>query len=148
VEAAKAGATFMEGLRADKVLFQNDDKRVASVVEGTWTSRDSYLGLSGEAVRRKVIIIAKKVIVSCGTLQNPLLLPRGGLKNSQIGRYLHLHPGKYPFSQFYYTIYKFENLDGRGHGVKIESVAMLPSVVIPVFPWRDGHSTTSCSRLA
>ncbi|KAJ5820442.1 hypothetical protein N7474_006033 [Penicillium riverlandense] len=150
VDAAKAGATFMEGFRADKVLFQNDDKRVASGVEGTWTSRDSHLGLSGEAVRRKVIIKAKKVIVSCGTLQSPLLLLRSGLKNSQIGRNLHLHPvmgagaifdeetRPWEGAALTTVVNEFENLDGRGHGVKIESVAMIPSVVIPVFPWRDG----------
>lgn len=33
---------------------------------------------------------------------------------------------------------EFEDLDGHGHGVKIESVAMMPSVFIPVFPWRGG----------
>ena len=33
---------------------------------------------------------------------------------------------------------EFEDLDGHGHGVKIESVSMMPSVFIPVFPWRGG----------
>lgn len=36
------------------------------------------------------------------------------------------------------VVNEFEDLDGRGHGVKIESVSMMPSVFIPVFPWRDG----------
>lgn len=96
-DAAKAGATFMEGFRVDKVLFDNTKGgQVASGVEGTWTSRDSYLGLSGEGARkRKVIIKAKKVVVACGSLQSPLLLLRSGLKNSQIGRNLYLHPGKF-----------------------------------------------------
>lgn len=93
-DAAQAGATFVEGFYANRVSFTEvDGKRIASGVEGTWTSRDSYLGLSGEgATRRKLILKAKKVIVSCGTLQSPLLLLRSGLRNSQIGRNLYLHP--------------------------------------------------------
>lgn len=95
-DAAQAGATFMEGFRADKVLFTKaNGRKVARGVQGTWKSRDSYLGLGGTGVvARKVIIKAKKVVVSAGTLQSPLLLLRSGLKNSHIGRNLHLHPGK------------------------------------------------------
>lgn len=96
VDAAKAGAVFIEGFKADKVLFdRKSGKRKASGVAGTWTSRDSYLGVNGSgSVQRKVIINAKKVVVSSGTLHSPLLLMRSGLKNSQIGKNLHLHPGK------------------------------------------------------
>jgi choline dehydrogenase-like flavoprotein len=36
------------------------------------------------------------------------------------------------------VVNEFENLDGHGHGVKIEAAAMMPSIYIPVFPWRDG----------
>ena len=36
------------------------------------------------------------------------------------------------------VVNEFEDLDGRGHGVKIEAVAMMPALYIPVFPWRDG----------
>lgn len=96
-DAAKAGAIFIEGFKADKVKFDKkspNGKRVAIGVEGTWTSRDSYLGVSGNgAVTRRLIIKAKKVVVSSGTLQSPLLLLRSGIKNSQIGKNLHLHPG-------------------------------------------------------
>jgi hypothetical protein len=102
VDAANAGAIFMEGFRADRVLFtEANGKRVAAGVEGAWTSRDSYLGLSGEgAIRRKLIIHAKKVVAACGALQSPLLLLRSGLHNPQIGQNLHLHPGKIPWLNF------------------------------------------------
>lgn len=36
------------------------------------------------------------------------------------------------------VVNEFEDLDGNGHGVKIEAVSMMPSVFIPVFPWRGG----------
>ncbi|CAG8941652.1 unnamed protein product [Penicillium salamii] len=151
-DAASAGAKFMEGFQADKVIFTKvKGQQVASGVKGTWRSRDSYLGLTGTGVvERKVIIKAKKVVVSAGTLQSPLLLLRSGVKNSQIGRNLHLHPvmgGGAVFdeetrpwegSALTTVVNEFENLDGQGHGVKIEAVSMVPSVFIPVFPWRNG----------
>ncbi|EYE98796.1 putative long chain fatty alcohol oxidase [Aspergillus ruber CBS 135680] len=150
-DAAKAGAKFMEGFNADKVLFdQTDGGRVASGVEGTWTSRDTHFGTSGDVVTRKVIIKAKTVIVSCGTLHSPLLLLRSGLKNSHIGKHLHLHPVSLAAAVFdeevrpwegsalTTVVNEFENMDGQGHGVKIENLSMLPAVFIPTFPWRDG----------
>lgn len=36
------------------------------------------------------------------------------------------------------VVNEFEDLDGHGHGVKIEAVSMVPSIFIPVFPWRGG----------
>ncbi|KAJ5708692.1 hypothetical protein N7488_008493 [Penicillium malachiteum] len=152
-DAAKAGATFIEGFRADKVLFetQKGGKKVATGVEGTWSSRDQYLGLSDSgATKRKVIIKAKKVVVSSGTLNSPLLLLRSGLKNAQIGRNLHLHPvagaaavfdediRPWEGSALTTVVTEFEDLDGHGHGIKLESAAMMPAIFIPVLPWTDG----------
>lgn len=95
VDAAKAGAVFMEGFHADRVLFKKGSNgQVASGVVGTWTSRDAYLGTTGtDAVKRKAIIKASTVIVACGSLQSPLLLLRSRIKNPHIGRNLYLHPG-------------------------------------------------------
>ncbi|KAE8410218.1 hypothetical protein BDV36DRAFT_278520 [Aspergillus pseudocaelatus] len=151
-DAAHAGATFVEGFRVEKVLFtETRGGRVASGVEGVWTSRDAYLGVSGvSAVKRKLIIKAKRVVVSCGTLQSPLLLLRSGLKNPHIGRNLHLHPVMISGAVFEEqtrpwegaaltaVVNEFENLDQQGHGVKIECLTMLPPAFLPAFPWRDG----------
>ncbi|KAJ5343713.1 Alcohol dehydrogenase long-chain fatty [Penicillium brevicompactum] len=150
MDAAKAGAKFMEGFHADKVMFTKvNGKQVASGVKGTWRSRDSYLGLgSAGVVERKVIVKAKKVVVSAGSLHSPLLLLRSGIKNSQIGRNLHLHPvvvagaifdeetRPWEGSALTTVVNEFEDLDGHGHGVKIEALSMLPSVFLPIFPWR------------
>ncbi|PYH91612.1 long-chain fatty alcohol dehydrogenase [Aspergillus ellipticus CBS 707.79] len=151
-DAAAAGAIFMEGFRADKVQFTDTEEgKAASGVEGMWTSRDSYLGHSGNgAVKRKVIIRAQQVIISCGSLQSPLLLLRSGLRNPQIGRNLHLHPVAVAGAVFDHktrpwegsaltaVVNEFENQDGYGHGVKIEALSMLPAAFLPLFPWRDG----------
>ena len=97
-DAEKAGAKFIEGFDAEKVIFEKiDGKNVATGVKGHWKSRDSNGGVSDpNRTTREITIKAKRVIVSCGTLQSPLLLLRSGLKNSHIGRNLHLHPGSSP----------------------------------------------------
>ncbi|KAJ5623795.1 hypothetical protein N7510_000104 [Penicillium lagena] len=110
-DAAQAGATFVEGFRADKVLFNKvDGRRVASGVEGTWTSRDSFLGLSGEGAVRLIMAVA---------VFDEETRPWEG-------------------SALTTVVNEFEDLDGRGHGVKIEGLTMMPSLGIPVFPWRNG----------
>jgi choline dehydrogenase-like flavoprotein len=97
VDAANAGATFIEGFAADKVIFDTvNGTNAASGVQGVWTSRDDHFGTSSDGVtKRKFVIKAKKVVVSGGTLNSPLLLLRSGIKNPNIGRNLHLHPGMY-----------------------------------------------------
>lgn len=94
-DAEKSGARFIEGFDAREILFENiRGEKVTKGVRGIWTSRDGNGGVSNsDRTTREVIIKAKKVIVSCGTLQSPLLLLRSGLTNSHIGRNLHLHPG-------------------------------------------------------
>ena len=94
-DAERAGAKFVEGFEARTLFFeQKAGKKTCTGVRGVWRSRDSNLGVSGhDRTSREIILKAKRVIVSAGTLQSPLLLLRSGLKNPQIGRNLHLHPG-------------------------------------------------------
>jgi hypothetical protein len=82
-DAARAGAKFVEGFKVDRVIFdESTGSKIATGVRGTWTSRDSTGGvngpLSGRTVR-EVIVKAKKVIVSCGTLSSPIVLINSGL---------------------------------------------------------------------
>lgn len=93
-DSAKAGAKFIEGFEADEILFDEAaGKRVATGIKGRWRSRDGDGGVNRDGSTREVIIQAKRIIVSAGTLQSPLLLLRSGLTNPQIGKNLHLHPG-------------------------------------------------------
>ncbi|KAL5333286.1 hypothetical protein BJX70DRAFT_72858 [Aspergillus crustosus] len=152
VDAANAGATFVEGFNVERVLFtKNKSGKVASGVLGTWVSRDAHFGVFGlGAVQRKVIIRAKKIVVSGGSLHSPLLLLRSGIKNSNIGRNLYLHPVAIATAVFNEEIRpwegacltavvnEFENIDGQGHGFKLEAVSMLPAAILPIITWRDG----------
>lgn len=153
-DAERAGAQFIEGFQANKITFETiNGKKTATGVEGTWISRDSNGGVSGsDQTTRTVIIKAKRVIVSSGTIQSPLLLLRSQLKNPHIGRNLHLHPvtivcGYYPdrprFNPWEGGILtkvcdQFENLDGHGHGVKLECMTMIPSWLLAFNAWRGG----------
>lgn len=85
-DAAKAGAKFVEGFKIERVIFdQANSKKKAVGVEGIWTSRNKNGGVDGpvsERIIRKVIVRAKKVIISCGTLWSPIVLMNSGLKVS------------------------------------------------------------------
>ncbi|KAL6720541.1 hypothetical protein ACLMJK_002465 [Lecanora helva] len=153
-DAENAGAQFIEGFEANKVLFKKAGATsIATGVKGRWTSRDSSGGVSGSDRHvREVIINARRVIVSAGSLQSPLLLRRSGLTNPQIGRNLYLHPvtlvgaiypGNPPINPWEGGILttlvdEFQNLDSHGHGVKLECTTMLPSWFMPFKPWRGG----------
>ena len=149
-DAARAGARFIEGFTADKVTFA-DGKRTATGVQGTWRSRDGSAGVTGsDRYTKSVTIKAKKTIISCGSLQSPLLLMRSGLTNPQIGRNLHLHPVSLVAAVFpdevvnpweggilTTVVTSLENLDGHGHGSKLEAMTMLPAVMLPFIPWQS-----------
>ena len=153
-DASRAGARFIEGFEADKILMKKvNGKKIATGVMGHWTSRDGKGGVDGnDRTTREVIINAKRVIVSAGTLQSPLLLLRSGLANPQIGRNLYLHPctlvaGVFPDqppvnpwegSILTAVVDEFQNLDGHGHGPKLECTTMIPSMFLPFHPWAGG----------
>ncbi|KAK4184198.1 hypothetical protein QBC35DRAFT_466686 [Podospora australis] len=143
-EAADQGVRFVEGMKVERVLFeqkQKDGKKVACGVKGAWTPKDGR----GEQVQ--VVVRAKKVVVSCGTLWSPIVLMNSGLKNPQIGKNLYLHPVNFVTGAFdedvrpweggslTTVIGDLENLDGKGHGVKLEATSMLPSLILPFLPW-------------
>ncbi|XXG95611.1 hypothetical protein Hte_001879 [Hypoxylon texense] len=138
--AGKAGARFMEGLDVSKILFDHTDgMKKATGLLGTWYSR--------EGVQRSVRVKAKKVVVSAGTLNTPLILLRSGLKNPNIGSNLHLHPTGNVVATFGQDTYgweggiltslvsEFGNLDGQGYGVRLEPCNMMPQYAIFGFPW-------------
>tara|TARA_R110002003_G_scaffold1489_9_gene23134 strand:+ start:4241 stop:5881 length:1641 start_codon:yes stop_codon:yes gene_type:complete len=151
-DAAQAGATFIEGFHAEKIIFSKQGgKKVATGVMGTWKSRDVNGGVVGDPVTtRKVLIKAKRIIVSAGTMQSPLLLLRSGLTNPQIGRNLYVHPVTVmgaihqedisPWEGGILTsvVSEFENLDHKGHGVKLEATNMIPSSWLIWLDWKGG----------
>ena len=153
-DAEKAGAHFIEGFEAKHIIFKDvQSKRTAVGIKGSWRSRDNHCGIKDDdRTTCELIVKAKRVIVSAGTLQSPLLLLRSGLKNPQIGRHLHLHPVTLVYATFpdkapinpwegailTNVVDEFQNLDGHGHGVKLECMTMLPSWTLPFQTWPGG----------
>ncbi|KAJ4287118.1 hypothetical protein N0V88_007740 [Collariella sp. IMI 366227] len=149
-KAARQGTKFVEGIKVERVLFEEKKgKKVASGVKGTWTSRN------GQKVN--VVVRAKKVVVSCGTLWSPVVLMNSGLKhgvnkqqNPNIGKNLYLHPTNFVSGVFdedirpweggclTSVVSDFEDLDKKGHGVKLEAMSMMPSFCFPFTPWLSG----------
>ncbi|KAI1432324.1 GMC oxidoreductase [Xylaria sp. CBS 124048] len=150
--ASRAGARFMEGMAVTKIMFDEKDSKNAVGIEGKWTSRGSegstHTPIS-ERIQRTVRVKAKKVIVSAGSLNSPLLLMRSGLKNPQIGRNLHLHPVVVVHAAFDEVIdgweggiitsvcTTFENMDGKGHGTKIETSNTMPYATLFSHPYES-----------
>ncbi|ORY16385.1 hypothetical protein BCR34DRAFT_445943, partial [Clohesyomyces aquaticus] len=154
-DAARHGAQFIEGFHAEKLVFSSDpsssEDKTSTGLLGTWRSRDASAGVTGPPVAtRKVLVKAKRIIISSGTMQSPLLLLRSGLKNPAIGRNLHIHPVSLlgavhptPISPWDGAILtsvvtSLENLDHKGHGVKIEATNMIPSSWLLWLPWTGG----------
>ncbi|OAQ70462.1 GMC oxidoreductase domain-containing protein [Pochonia chlamydosporia 170] len=151
--AGDAGAEFMEGFAVDRVLFAEDGVTAVGV-EGKWTSRDENGGVHAHEntrVQRRVVIKAKKVIISGGSMWSPVILAKSGIKNPNVGKHLHLHPVNFVSGVFgnrdmssweggIITSYvdEFENLDGKGHGVKLEPTSNIPYATYSVQSWRNG----------
>lgn len=84
-DAAKAGARFVEGFRAKRVLWDKEGGTKAVGVVGVWTGRGKDGSLSGpeeDKIVREVVVKAKKVVVCGGTLNSPVFLKNSGLKVS------------------------------------------------------------------
>lgn len=94
-DAQRAGAKFAEGFCVEKVLFENvHGVKTATGVKGIWKSRNGNGGVDGPDSQKKivpVVVRAKKVIVSCGTLWSPIILKNSGLTVRQLTRVQKTH---------------------------------------------------------
>jgi choline dehydrogenase-like flavoprotein len=90
------------------------------------------LGTDANGQQRAIRVSAKIVVVAAGSIHTPALLIRSGLTNRHIGANLHLHPTTAVCGEFADPIRswsgppqtrycdEFANLDGAGHGVRLE----------------------------
>ncbi|KAM6534414.1 hypothetical protein FALCPG4_004054 [Fusarium falciforme] len=131
-DAAQCGAKFIQGFKVDRVLFTKKGKHVARGVIGTWTPKNSK-----DTTPRVVTIKAKRVVVSAGSLCTPIILKNSGLKASNG---FHFTFGGYANTCGILTsvVTSLDNLDGKGHGVKLERVSMIPSMSLPWLNWTSG----------
>ncbi|KAF9624894.1 hypothetical protein IFM89_015516 [Coptis chinensis] len=102
------------------------------------------------------VVMSKVTIVACGALNTPALLIRSGLKNSKIGRHLHIHPvimawGYFPTNAS--LVWPDEkknsydgpiitamsttvaNFDSSGYGAVIQTPSLHPGMFSILTPW-------------
>ena len=80
-DAADAGARFVVGCRADRILVE-DGRAVG--VEATITHEDGST--------TTLTVDAPSVTVACGAIESPALLLRSGIGGPAVGKHLRLHP--------------------------------------------------------
>jgi choline dehydrogenase-like flavoprotein len=139
-DASDAGARFVVGCHADRVLVGSDGR--ACGIEATVTQAD------GSTTR--LIVEAPTVVVACGAIESPALLLRSGIGGPAVGKHLRLHPaaivnGIYdkPVEAWIGQV-QSEVSDHFAHcegdwGFLIESVGALPAIHATGIPWRDGE---------
>jgi len=165
VEAEKRGARLVAGCYAERIILgSSTDEEFKNpfgpgrerAVRGLIATITEYppgqnKDLSKEPPKtQKIIFRCPIVVVSCGSLQSPLLLRRSGLTSPHIGRNLRLHPVScvagifqdrevLPFQGNILTTVSdvVENPEGDGYGAKIEIPALHPSICAFGFRW-DG----------
>ena len=138
-DAAENCCRFMKNFQVSEIVHKNN---VASGIVGI---QDGVL----------VKITAEKVVVSCGSVQTPILLQKSQFTylNPHVGKNLKVHPvavvsGIFPkkdVKSFQGSIMTavsnvISDLDGRGYGAKIETPASMPGGFAATVPWESGKS--------
>src|SRR4051812_1399351 len=108
-------------------------------------------GVEAETLEgHRVTVRSRAVVAACGAVHTPAFLRRSGLDNPNIGRHLKLHPatvvwGVYdeevkPWEGTMQALYSDQHryLDG-GYGVKYETAAIHPSLLVAYAPWRGAR---------
>ena len=97
----------------------------------------------------KVTVRSRAVVCAAGAIHTPALLKRSGLRNSNIGRHLRLHPATAIFGTFDEDIRPWEgtlqavysdqyaDIDGDGYGLKFETAPLQPLLHFSFNPWRS-----------
>ncbi|CCG23292.1 hypothetical protein CORT_0D04520 [Candida orthopsilosis Co 90-125] len=136
--AAANGSKFMDQVRVVKILHKN------GVASGL-LCQDTVTG------RKFKITGPKKFVVAGGSLNTPIVLQNSGFKNKNIGKNLKLHPGVSVLGDFGRDVQadhcknsimtvvctKVDDLDGKAHGCKIETLLNAPFFQAAALPWKD-----------
>jgi long-chain-alcohol oxidase len=135
VDAQQAGARLAVETSARRIRVENG----------------AVAGVDATANGHSVGVRARAVVVAAGALHTPVLLRRSGLANANIGRHLHLHPTTgvsalfdeeiRPWEGTMQALYSDEHrhLDDAGYGLKYETAAVHPGVLVAFAPWESAR---------
>ncbi|KAM9901169.1 hypothetical protein OXX79_004701 [Metschnikowia pulcherrima] len=140
-DAAGNGAQFMSQVVVQKII--RNRKNVAVGVECK-NLRNGF---------KFVIRGPRKYVLSGGSLQTPVLLQKSGFRNRHIGKNLKLHPittvlaiwderktDPHHNSIMTSICQEVEDMDGRAHGAKIETLLHTPYIEAAFLPWQSSDS--------
>jgi long-chain-alcohol oxidase len=134
-DAHKAGTRILVDTRAEKVVVEGGAARGVEA-----RTNDGH----------RVTVRARAVVAACGAIHTPAFLRRSGLENQNIGKHLRLHPATVvwgvfdeevrPWEGTMQSIYSDQDryMDG-GYGVKYETAAIHPSLLVVFSPWRGSR---------
>jgi choline dehydrogenase-like flavoprotein len=132
-DAHAAGARVVTDTRAERIATV---RGLVAAVEAT--TRDG----------RRIAVRARTVVVAAGALQTPALLLRSGVRNTNVGRHLHLHPvtavsalfddDVRPWTGTIQALYSDQHAQlDDGYGLKYETGPIHPGVLVAFAPWRS-----------
>ena len=139
LDAAEAGARFLVGCRAERVLMESGR---AAGVAARWSGAD------GESI--ELSVRAPHVVAACGSLESPALLLRSGIGGPAAGDYLRLHPCTATIGDYGEDlrawwgaaqaglINEFANIED-GYGFLIEGVQYTSGLGASAMPWSGGE---------
>lgn len=137
-DAATKGCQFMDQVQVEAIIHE---KGKAS-------------GLLCKDVKSNVVFTItgpRKFVVSGGSLQTPILLQKSGFRNKHIGSNLKLHPVTVLLGDFGHenktepykhpiltsVVTEVDDLDGKAHGAKIETILHAPYLEPVFIPWKS-----------
>lgn len=138
-QAQAHGARVLVRAQVDRLLIKR----------GRVTGAQLLVSAGGQ--QHRVTVNAKAVIVAAGAIHTPALLLRSGLRHSQLGRNLRLHPVTAPVGIFCEPVRSWHgppqtrviddmaDLDGRGYGVRFEVAPAHPGLWASALPWMSGQ---------
>ena len=138
-EASSKGTKFMEEVKVRSILHKNG-KATGVLCENS--SNELRFTITGP----------RKFVVAGGSLNTPIILHNSGFRNKHIGKNLKLHPSSVVLGDFGkgFVTKPYENsiateintsvedLDGKGYGVRIETIAHSPMIEAYFMPWSSG----------
>lgn len=154
-DASKNGCQFMDQVKVRQVLHKKGK---------------AYGVLCEDLEGRKFKITGPKKIIMCGgSLNTPVVLQNSGFKNKHIGKNLKLHPvsllmGHFPNKRTHpyhkpimtSVCTEADDLDGKAHGAKVETMLHTPHIEAAFLTWRGsdqlrqqllGYNNTSAMLL-
>lgn len=133
-DAEKRGARIVTGAQARSIETQGGRARtvIARTSGGSWLT-----------------VKCSAVVVAAGGFETPALLSRSGIGGSHVGKHLHLHPTATAVGLFGDLIAPWSgppstrfsdahaDLDGKGFGVRYETIPLTPVLASSFVPWRN-----------